>query len=763
MPIQLPAGFQPIPATDLIEQQSRLKKVPPQQIPDDEARIPDPIRSKNRMREQIAHHRGLAGTDRVKMAYRLPAAAHTLAMPGIKDLYHPRDPALNQLKYFFAAYETEKPSIDNIQALPEDRQAFYFTRHIGKRGRNLITDEPIEGNDEKGALKTSPHLHTQSQGVRSIRGEAATATIDDYLSVTADAGHFIRKLHTHVIEQLEPKFLATGGEIHLVRPTRDHYAYDATLNFFAFCTQTELAASLNAHELAAAKSENRTPITFTDYKSCVGLSRTARTEATPIGRLVQQPYFTTDDIAPGDKVVIADDHAQAGGCLLTMASALKEAGAQLLGAITLTAHPYCTNLVLNKQVSAHLHKVLGEWDPQGKVLRTLSAMGLPPDTLTNAEAMILIAYATDPYATAGAAASIANFRTIEQHLTLGAKVMEGEHDSLDPILLQVPKSPEEIIEELQTTAAQTRMMVDPNPVTRVEVLDWDCLIVNEKLSNYQLMANAVFIAADNHATAHPVIGQIADAIKPYLGGQGYRAGMPLLCMGKEAFASHAIANPSLWKSHVPVDLIDKLSTIAPHISLSGTEKKQVINILQTEFRRQYKEFTRPDIPAELAEKKMAKQAASDVELPFKNVALEFMPGAQVFLEQQRTPDARLILISNKGDNDLHNEVNKLGIAHFFDVISGVPQVTVDDAVVHLDKKPAPQRLQKAIQELSLGHRNVPMRLWGDQQQDVTQAATLLASGVSDRITGTIVNPAVDESAQPERLEGIEVSYRKSLP
>jgi len=764
MPIKSPAGFQPISSTELTTRKQHLKKVSPQDIPDDQPRMPDPIRSKNRLREQIARHLGLDDVDRARMAYQLAPAAHAPAAPEIKDLYHPRDPSLNQLKYFFASRETEKPSIASIRELPEDQQAFYGTRHIGKRGRDLWTDKPIEGLDSKaGTLKSSPHLQTQSQGVRAIRSEAATATIDNYTNVAGSSGHFIRNLHAHVVDQLDSAFLKTGGTIHLVRPTRDHYASDATLNFFTFCTQTELAASLNAHELAAAKSANRTAFTFTDYKSCVGLSRTARTEATPIGRLVQQPYFTTDDIAPGDKVVIADDHAQAGGSLLTMAAALKEAGAQILGAITLTAHPYCSSLALNVQVSTHLHAVLREWDPQGKVLRTLNEMGLPPETLTNAEAMILIAYATDPHAAANATASIANFRKVEQHLTQDVTVMEGEHDSLDPILLQVPQSPEEIVEELQTTASQTRLMVNPRPVKRVEVLDWDCLIVNEKLSNYQLMANAVFVAANSHAAAHPVIQQIADAIAPYLDGQGYREGMPLLCMGKEAFARHGIADASVWKSHVPIDLIDKISTIAPHVTMTQDERKQVINILQTEFRRQYKALTRPAIATMPTARKLAKQTASAIDLPFSNVALAYMPGAQDFLERHRKPDARLVLISNKGDGDLHNEVNKLGIAHYFDSISGTSQITVDGAVTHLHKKPAPDRLQKALLELSLHHRTIPIRLWGDQKQDVTQAAALLAAGISDRITGEIVNPAMYDSVRPDKLEGIPVSYRKTLP
>ncbi|MGV7168054.1 hypothetical protein ACWA5V_21650, partial [Xanthomonas citri pv. rhynchosiae] len=183
-------------------------------------------------------------------------------------------------------------------------------------------------------LKTSPLLSTQSQGTRAIRAFAATATIDK------SRGEYIARLHRHVVDALGDE----GGVVHLLRPTRDHYAEDSTLNFFTFCEQTELARSLNSLEAISAKKEDRKPIVFTDHKSLVGLSRTSRTEASPIGRLVQQPYFVTSDLKRGDKVVITDDHIQAGGSMLAMEAAAKEAGVDVLALATLSAHPFSPQL-----------------------------------------------------------------------------------------------------------------------------------------------------------------------------------------------------------------------------------------------------------------------------------------------------------------------------------------------------------------------------------------------------------------------------------
>lgn len=93
------------------------------------------------------------------------------------QLYHHR--TATEAPVFFSEFATEKPSLSMVDALSEGKRDYYVVRHLGKRGRDLYTDEPVEGNDSKiGQLKTSPLLSTQRSGVRAIRGFAATATID---------------------------------------------------------------------------------------------------------------------------------------------------------------------------------------------------------------------------------------------------------------------------------------------------------------------------------------------------------------------------------------------------------------------------------------------------------------------------------------------------------------------------------------------------------------------------------------------------------
>ncbi|MEJ2680614.1 MAG: HAD hydrolase-like protein, partial [Gammaproteobacteria bacterium] len=686
---------------------ARPNSTPPQLETNGAARIPisDSIRSRQDIMQRISTLRDVDETSRTRGAYQLAPEAHALSMPTSPGLHHTRSAELNQLKYFYAGIETEK-----------------------KCGPDSMTDTPIAG-----ALQTNPHLRAQHQSTRLMLGEAATATVDHYQTITRGTEHYIRQLHNHLISQLDPHFLQNGGKIHLVRPTRSHYAQDATLNYLTLCTQADIAASLNHTEQAHAKLNHRPAIAFTDYKTCVVQSRTAQAEASPspIERLVQQAYFTCDEIAQGDKVVITNDHAQTGASILAMAAALKAAGAELLGVTTLTAHPHCrAGFTLDKEIAAHLHDVLAQWDPEGKVLAVLREVGLNLDTLTNAEALILIAYATDPTADATQQNRFAACRNLEQRLTQGIPVLDGEHDALDPILKQKPLPPEALVEALRTHLAKTRTTLSPTPLRRVEVLDWDCLIANEKEMLYKLSINALFAAAHNHKTSHPALQQIAHALKPYLDGQGYQTDMPTLCMGKERFIQHAIADPYFWKKPVFANLLAQLHVIAPHIQIPMQEKKQIFHILKAECARQYHTLIRPPAPPALAsrQKHFYTSRERDLEAPFQDLRLTFMPGAKNLLDKLRKPDALLALISNKGDCELQNEVNTLGIAHYFDSISGISQITRDGQFMRTLAKPSPHRLFDVVEKHSLHHRNVPFRLWGDQNKDITQAVDILTKG-----------------------------------
>ncbi|MCS4509728.1 hypothetical protein NBM50_05555 [Xylophilus ampelinus] len=715
--------------------------------------------------------------------------------------------------FFFGEYATEQPSLSMVREMPQDKQDYYAVRHAGKRGRDLFTDEPIEGGNSKiGKLKTSPLLSTQKSGTRAIRGFAATATIDQ------SRGAYIARLHDHVVNAIgRPE----GQVVHLVRPARDYYVADNTLNFFTFCQQAELASTLNALEAQAAKREGRPALKFSDNKCLVGLSRTSRTEATPIGRLVQQPFFTTSELQPGDKVIISDDHIQAGGSMLAMNAAAQGAGADVLAIATLSSHPLSPQLAMAPEVAAFLDQTLAAWDPENLVASRLAELGMPRDRLTNSEAMILIAYAIDPTDTQAVekfekmqarffrhahfhnvgidpdapdadgrmerlAQRQENAGTASARSFIGnARVLEGEHDSLTPILKQHPKTPQEVVDELDQVSKSSRKSVQGSEVKQVIVLDWDDCLRDEKGLNYQLMHNALAVAAKEHAKTLPEIGEVLERMRNRAeSGIPAGEGDPLLMRSQEDFTHHLMANPGIFKRHVVEDFVNAMG-------LPPDKEGTVVNAVYAEFNRQYRALMR------------SKPEDKRGDLPFPDVQFSLMPGAREFLEKCRTPESRVVLISNRGHGELEDEVNHLGMAHYFDVVSGIPVVTRDrsdaqpaqmpedlqrrltqnlrcgdlsalrevldevadyahpntTAVGRFAKKPDVARLLDALAHLSV-QPDVPITSYGDQTSDVQQLTGLAGQG--RRLEGVIINPQRSDVGQQIEVDGVPTRVIGSL-
>ncbi|WVK02521.1 type III secretion system effector protein XopC [Xanthomonas campestris pv. olitorii] len=722
--------------------------------------------------------------------------------------YHSRNES-GKAPLFFSEFATEKPSLQSVKSLSQGKQDYYAVRHVGKRGRDLFTDEPIEGENSKlGRLKTSPLLSTQSQGTRAIRAFAATATIDK------SRGEYVARLHRHVVEALGDE----GGVVHLLRPTRDHYAEDSTLNFFTFCEQTELASSLNSLEAISAKKEDRKPIVFTDHKSLVGLSRTSRTEASPIGRLVQQPYFVTSDLKRGDKVVITDDHIQAGGSMLAMEAAAKEAGVDVLALATLSAHPFSPQLTMSSEVSAFLDETLAAWDPQGKVTERLAAIGMPREKLTNSEAMILIAYAIDP----ASDSAILRFESIQnnlfkrahlhnvgidpdapdtleqmqklssmqemagtdsaRHFVDDAKVLEGEHDSLIPILKMKPASPDEIVKELDQVSLASRSSIQASEVKQVVVLDWDDCLRDEKGLNYKLMHNALAITAREHASTLPELGDAVAVLHSKLNdAEPVDEEAPLLMKNQKDFSSYLMGRQSIYKRHIIEDFVRKmLPGISEHKAAS------INNAVYSNFVREYKMLVKPEVSK--------KNYSRDV--PFPDIELSLLPGAKEILEKSRNANSRVILISNRGHGDLENEINHLGMMHYFDVVSGAEEVTLEKShlppsqmpedlqkrlinslngsdeealratlseaaiyahpdsttIERIDKKPDSTRLAESLERLSV-QPNVPITSYGDQPSDIKQLKSV-AEPKSRVLKGVIVNAQRDDVGREIDVDGV---------
>ncbi|WP_247709221.1 HAD family hydrolase [Ralstonia solanacearum] len=190
-------------------------------------------------------------------------------------------------------------------------------------------------------------------------------------------------------------------------------------------------------------------------------------------------------------------------------------------------------------------------------------------------------------------------------------------------------------------------------------------------------------------------------------------------------------------------------------------------------------------------------------MPFPNVRFELMPGAQELLDKCRTADTRVILISNRGHADLEDEVNHLGMMHYFDAVSGTPIImrpkpgaqqekmpeTLQESLIKAlrgdddealrqvlgeastfahpdttvidrgDKKPGATRLLQSLEHLSVPP-DVPVTSYGDQASDIKQLQTLAEQ--RRHVDGVIVNPQRGDVGQQIDVVGIPTRVVRSM-
>lgn len=725
-----------------------------------------------------------------KLASRFKADNHpALYKPEVveEQKFHRRTPDLNEIPFFFAEEGTEMAKADDIKKLPPGEKEAASIRLIAKRFIDAKTGKSIFTNSSLG--KASPTLQMQELPIREIRSEAATATIDRY------SGKYIYNLYQHIFnlnKDLIETLKTTDKDklpltVHVIRPGRDKYARDCSTNFLTVATHTEVTDSLNFLAKLYGKSDL---IHFSDRKQLTGIGRSSRTIAGPIGRMVLQGYYNTSEIKKGDQVVIVDDHCQAGGTILGMSAAVKEAGGKVIAAVSPTAHPlgihakgpYTADFSMSPKVKQLLDKTLEQWDPEGQVQEKLNKYGIPVSTLTNHEAMIIIAYATDP----SDGLAMRKFEDLEASLHQGGKhVLEGESDSLKPILNQKPLSAKEVAMKMEMEVSTMRKTTKPMRTKEVHVFDYDDCLTNEQGVIYQLMHNAIQVAAQKYGThsnadkKYPFLDHLAETMKHKMGQ--YQDGMPLLCMDQEQYA-HTIIQSNMQKNKVSKkattvnDLLNKLNALDPKLQAEfealkskypplpiskqekpdsqsaesrrgGPEERKplneqqtaVSNILWHEFKRQYQQMIQPDSALK------AQQNQNNSRLPFPDVAPTFMPGAQDLLEKLRRPENLVILLSNKSDSALQKEINKQGWAHYFDVISGRPTQLIKENGQYVNDKKLSKPYHHRLEQLTDEHHNLDeasWTFWGDTVKDGTQVLPLISKGKvpAEKVRWMLINP-----------------------
>ena len=399
---------------------------------------------------------------------------------------------------------------------------------------------------------------------------------------------------------------------------------------------------------------------------------------------------------------------------------------------------------------------------------------------------------------------------VGRYSVISAKALNDQRQ-----LLPLPR-PEKALDEMPVrhraappgTGASRKI----SDVKQVVVMDWDDCLVDDKGLTYQVMHNALEIAAREHAQTLPELREAVSRLSNRMQSeQAAGDSDPLLMKDQEDFRKHLRAHPGIYGRHVAEDFVSKM--------LPGLDKpraKSVTHAANAQFNRQYKAVT--SLP----------QNGKPRDLPFPDVELSLLPGALELLERCRTDESCVpLLISNRNVADLGGQVDRLGMAPYFNVVSGVPRMSqpkpgaepvqmpeelqkrltcslgsspadcddaalrrvLEEAAVHahpdttvvnrVDMKPSAERLRQILADLSVPDLSVPdlsvpdpsvpdpsvllhvpITSYGDQTSDIQQMAPWVEEGRP--LKGVIINPQRADLGQMIDVAGIQTMVVRSL-
>ncbi|MHA6894934.1 hypothetical protein ACQUJT_12700 [Ralstonia pseudosolanacearum] len=322
------------------------------------------------------------------------------------------------------------------------------------------------------------------------------------------------------------------------------------------------------------------------------------------------------------------------------------------------------------------------------------------------------------------------------------------------------------------------------------VLDWDDCLRYEKGVNYQLMHNALSIAAQMHAQNLPELKEAVDRLRGRM-ERGEPAGDsdPLIMRSLEDCSNYLAAH-HIYRRDLVNDFVRKM--------LPDVDSSKAATITTAVYTQCVREYNRMVTDPK-------QRQSRPCEVPFPDLEITLMPGARELLSANRAKGSPVMLVSNRAHYELKKEVDHLDMRQDFDVVSGAPTVTLprpnasaepmpdalqeqltsalrgdddkdDDAlrmaledasayahpnttvVTQIDRKPNATRLLDSLQRLSVPPE-APIVLYGDQPQDISQAAEFAKTG---RIKGVLVDPNHPDVGRQIDIKGIPTRVIGSL-
>ncbi|MEJ2669524.1 MAG: HAD hydrolase-like protein, partial [Gammaproteobacteria bacterium] len=582
--------------------------------------------------------------------------------------------------------------------LPEHQQAFYELRLLAKRGRDC-DDIPVDGGQPM--KKGNVYYYQSSTEAAAICAQAGRAVVENplrdqfshHMSHPDAAGDGYKKFYESVLNKLQHELEQKTDKpivVRILRPSRDHRRADFKMNYLTAGFQRNLCDILNRfdqdriQENARNHSEPSRRIIFDDRDYLSTLSRSTRAEATPIARIAHQGYSSADNIVPNGYYIVSDDHVETGSSLIAAAERVHVGGGQLLAAAAFSAHPISSKGLFDHRVVQELKHKLSEVDPHKRILDQLNKMGLPLDKLTKFEVLIVLALLTD----GRDQASVDHFKGIVADLEGDAKAPDSLFNSLDTLLLEPMKSPDELVQEIQATEHQAEVFAEAIKTKNVVVFDWDETLSTE--------AEIIFQA-------------LQQTIRAELGAQ-------------VDLESYLDADPEL-RSLADFTLFEK------QFHSTNCGKRDLVEQCRDRLERH------PIHPISVGREALYRKFKAHYLNRMQAVDPRMFPGAEDAVRSLKSAETELVVVSNKPINRLTAQLKKAGLYDWFSSIVGAETVyskKTGKVENRLPTKPAPDMLCKALDDIGIRphQKNTHVVIIGDSEGDMQAARGLQESGFS---------------------------------
>lgn len=247
----------------------------------------------------------------------------------------------------------------------------------------------------------APNSIMQNEELFSAVKEKANKYLEILLKVPTKenkAETYLSKMIDRLYNIIKKACPRTDEVIHLATMERDLSAPDASKNRL-----TAEFSKLLVAELREKITQNNEPWKV-ELDRVLGLKqRTSRAESYGVHRIAQQPLIlyqsrnVAEEITPQEKVIIIDDHIQAGAAIASSASDIMERNANLLSIVCISAHKNSQIFNIQQDVKEFITSLL----PNGsedipRLNEILKIVGLNIEILTNVEGMILGSILSDP-------------------------------------------------------------------------------------------------------------------------------------------------------------------------------------------------------------------------------------------------------------------------------------------------------------------------------------------------------------------------------